>query len=136
MEVFLVLEFGYETFVYFEVGVVAFVVFEVSGGVFGFFDLSVVIFVFREVDLDGGLGLGVSGSTFFFYEGFREGLVSSEVSGVLIIIYYVGIEVLGWFLVVFAVFRDRIESSGDSFGYISGLDVVLSISFLEFEWIS
>ncbi|XP_072593398.1 aggrecan core protein isoform X2 [Vulpes vulpes] len=108
---------------------------EASGGVSGAPDVSEATSTFPEADVEGASGLGVSGGTSAFPEGPREGSATPEVQEEPTTSYDVGREALGWPSAIPTASGDRIEVSGDLSGHTSGLDVVISTSVPESEWI-
>ncbi|XP_041608817.1 aggrecan core protein isoform X1 [Vulpes lagopus] len=108
---------------------------EASGEVSGAPDVSEATSTFPEADVEGASGLGVSGGTSAFPEGPREGSATPEVQEEPTTSYDVGREALGWPSAIPTASGDRIEVSGDLSGHTSGLDVVISTSVPESEWI-
>ncbi|XP_038516386.1 aggrecan core protein isoform X1 [Canis lupus familiaris] len=108
---------------------------EASGGASGAPDVSEATSTFPEADVEGASGLGVSGGTSAFPEGPREGSATPEVQEEPTTSYDVGREALGWPSATPTASGDRIEVSGDLSGHTSGLDVVISTSVPESEWI-
>ncbi|CAD7676129.1 unnamed protein product [Nyctereutes procyonoides] len=108
---------------------------EASGGASGAPDVSEATSTFPEADVEGASGLGVSGGTSAFPEVPREGSATPEVQEEPTTSYDVGREELGWPSTTPTASGDRIEVSGDLSGHTSGLDVVISTSVPESEWI-
>ncbi|XP_073917577.1 aggrecan core protein isoform X1 [Castor canadensis] len=94
-------------------------------------DLREATSAFPESALTSASGLGPSSSPWTFHEGPREGSAGPEVSGEVTPSYDVGTEVSATPMAS----GDRTEVRGDPSGHTSGLDVILSTSEPESEWI-